>query len=168
MSAGANQVPDFAEAIPLVLRTARARSASALAANGDGAFERDDLVQEALVAVWRALRRYDSRRSSLRTFIERIVESKIRSLLRRQRTAKRTKRYQSPEPSALEFMVHVEIQIDVHRALRGLAPVDARVARLLLHEYRPAEIGRVLKISRTAVYRCIGRIRAAISKDGFV
>lgn len=158
---------DFAEAIPIVLRTARAKAVSMMAASGDRAFERDDFVQESLIAVWRRLRRYDPRRSSLQTFIDRIVTSAFRSILRRQRAAKRNGSELFPKSSSVDSQMHIEIQIRLRRAFRGLNPIDRGVARLLLCEYRPAEIGPILRISRTAVYRCIDRIRVATSVEGF-
>ena len=166
MSPSANSLPDFAEAIPYILRAARASSVSAIAAIGDGALQRDDLVQEALIAVWRRLGRYDSSRASLQTFVDRIVKSTIRTVLRRQRAAKRSKHDRSEEPGSVDFRVQFDVKIDIHRALRCLASLDLRVARLLLREYRPTEIARILKISRTAVYRSIERIRTYIGESG--
>lgn len=157
----------FLQAFPFAVRAARARSAAAAAVCGAGFIDREDLTQEALTAVWTALPRFDSTRASLRTFVERIVASKIRSVFRRVRAAKRTKRDQPGDATLVWDMVsEIELQLDLLRVLRGLPSLDRKVAYLAC-ENHPAEIARILGMSRPAVYRRIERIRTVLAIAGF-
>jgi RNA polymerase sigma factor (sigma-70 family) len=158
--------PDFADAIPFAIRSAEAKSSVSLFSRAGG-FGPDDLVQEGLIAVWRGLAGYDPLRSSLRTFAERVVTTKLRSILRSQRALKRTWRDQYSERAPIQVIVNYDVQIGVRVALTRLNSIDTRIARLLLREYRPAEITKILKVSRAGVYRSIARIRLALSDAGY-
>jgi len=63
----------FRNAYAIALRAARARAVSAVASGAIAVADREDLEQEAVVACFRALPRFDPSRASLRTFIERVV-----------------------------------------------------------------------------------------------
>lgn len=156
----------FLEVYPFARRAAQVRSWAATARHTD--LEREDLEQEALLSVWAALGRFDLTRASLRTFGESVVATCLASVVRRTRAVKRTKPadYEPPAES-LRVLVSIELRIDIQRALRKQSPQDQKVARLLQLEYGPTQIARRLKISRAAVYRSIGRIRAAVQESGF-
>jgi hypothetical protein len=63
----------FAEAYPIARRAAAVRSAAALSAVTGGLFDREDIEQQAMVALWKAVSRFDPSRGSLRTFVERVM-----------------------------------------------------------------------------------------------
>jgi RNA polymerase sigma-70 factor (ECF subfamily) len=155
----------FDLSFPLAQRAAKVRAASAKLSRAD--FDREDLEQEALIGVWSALDRFDVSRASIRTFVERVVANSIASIIRRSRSDKRAPRdddrFHGESP---RFSLTIEVRLDLDRLIANLGRRDRKVARLL-EEYRPAEIARALKISRTAVYRSIERIREVFSEAGF-
>ena len=128
--------------------------------------DREDAEQEALVAVWRALPHYDPLRASLRTFVERVVATRLVSLMRarrRQLTLEPLKDYQ---PVGLDGIPVLEFQADFQRVSTSLAERDRRLATLLV-DHSPTEASRVLSISRSTVYEGIRRIRIAFEDAGF-
>ena len=157
----------FLEALPLARRASQVRSARYDRILGALALDREDLEQDAMVGLWRALARFSPARASLRTYAERVVATRVTSSLRRA-TAK--KRSVSGDAALLadpvSLLVQIEIQIDIERALSTLKKKDRRVARLLA-SYRPAEVAKALGISRAAVYRSMDRIRMALCAAGF-
>ena len=128
--------------------------------------ERTDLEQEVLFELFRALSHYDERRASLPTFVERVIAAKTISVIRRERAQKRRKSANELRMFT-EAPLKIEVRVEIHRALVPLSKFDQRIARLLLADYRPAEISRVLGVSRTAVYRGMDRIRDALRERGF-
>jgi RNA polymerase sigma factor (sigma-70 family) len=155
------------QAYPYTIRAARARYASVVAFCGNGVLDLEDVQQEAVIAVWLALKSFDPNKASLRTFVERVVASKVQSALRRTRAAKRTKRDPSTcTTEGRELLVRIEFHLDLRSVLRGLAAPDRKVAYLLC-EYRSAEVARILNVSRASVHRSIHRIRAALLEVGF-
>jgi RNA polymerase sigma factor (sigma-70 family) len=149
---------------PLARRAANVRASSVIPRYDY--LDREDLEQDGLVAVLAAIDRYDVSRSSLRTFVERIVSNRTASILRRDRAGKRTQSadYRPPVKSPRLF-VTLELRLDLDRVLATLGRRERRVARLL-EEYRPAEVARALGICRAAVYRSIDCIREAFSEAG--
>jgi RNA polymerase sigma-70 factor (ECF subfamily) len=129
---------------------------------------REDLAQEVSLRLWCALREYDASRASLRTYTERIVDRHVASLLRRRKAKKRTRDDDMDLPaSSIELLVRIELRADIDRAFIDLGRLDLRVARLLLQDYKPAEVARKLGIPRTTVYRSIDRMRTALSRAGY-
>jgi len=154
----------FLEAGPLARRAAQVRSARAVRLLRAIGLDRADLEQEALISVWRAVSRFDPSRASLRTYVERIVESTVTTVLRRTCTQKRTPKAMShSEP--LQILVNIELRMDLDRILNGISANDRRLARLLA-EHTPAEVARIVGTSRPTVYRSIIRIRCALSEAG--
>jgi RNA polymerase sigma factor (sigma-70 family) len=127
--------------------------------------ERQDLIQDALIAVWQALRKYDASRASLLTFIEVVVRTRTASTLRSFRTRRQL------EPVAdLNLITHgnfgnIELRTDVCQVINRLGANDRRLARLLA-EHSPTEVSRILGIARSTLYEGIGRIRVAFTKAG--
>jgi RNA polymerase sigma factor (sigma-70 family) len=151
----------FLDALPLAGRAAEVRSARVIIRQA--MLDREDVKQEAIIGVWVALSRFDPSRASLRTFVERVVAAKIASLVRRSLAKKRTKHHAAAE--SFQWLVGVELHLDLQRLLAQLGPRERRVAELL-GECSPTQIARRLRISRPCVYRRINRIRAAIRKGG--
>ncbi len=131
-------------------------------------WDREDLVQEALIGVWTALPRFDPARASLRTFVERVVANRITSLVRSARS-RRTRRFgRKSLQGVLEIGTtgdHVDLRTDIRRILRRLSTFDRAVA-LHLAEYSAVETSRQLNVSRAAVYRAIARLRIAFIEAG--
>ena len=73
----------FQEVYAFALRAAQIRAAAAPYAFATA--NRQDMVQEALVAVWQALSKYDASRASLRTFLEMVIARRFISIIRSHR-----------------------------------------------------------------------------------
>jgi RNA polymerase sigma-70 factor (ECF subfamily) len=155
----------FREAYPLARRAAEVRSASVVSAVPFTNVDREDLHQEALMGVWRELGRFDSSRASLRTFVERVVYSKIASALRSQGTSRRISGVDALADHAVPPDESIDLRTDVARALTTLSDGDRKLA-LLLADHTPTQAGRQLHISRSTVYERIRRIRAAFIAAG--
>ena len=72
----------FEQAYPIAARAARVRATAAVVSGAIPVADREDFEQEGLTACWRALPQFDPARASLRTFIERVIASRIASLVR--------------------------------------------------------------------------------------
>jgi RNA polymerase sigma factor (sigma-70 family) len=160
-------VPDlFHDAYPLARRAARVHSARWLHVLRAAGFDREDLEAVCLAEVWLNLGCFNPVRSSLRTFVERIVATKTVSFLRRCRTRKRTRAVADTIGiSAIPIDVAIELRVDLRRAMTFLNGADQKIARMLLH-WTPSEIAKIYGISRTAVYRSRGRIRDVFTGAG--
>lgn len=156
----------FDHAYPLARRAARVHSAKWLRVLRAAGVDREDLEAICIAEVWSKLKRFNSEKSSLPTFVERIVAMKTVSFLRRCRTRKRTRSdADTTGISGIPIDVEIPLRVDVRRALALLDDADQKVARMLLH-WRPSEIAKLFGISRQAVYRAMGRIRQALTGAG--
>jgi RNA polymerase sigma factor (sigma-70 family) len=156
----------FREAYPHLRRAVNLRAAVLRGLRAEG-LDQGDIEQEAALAVFRRLGRFDPRRASLPTFVDRVVASAAASLVRRGMAKKRT-RIDSELANHLRVHTRVtpDLQVDIFRALSRLSCADQNVAHLVLLEYTPAEIARELGCSRAAVYRSRDRIRSALEVMG--
>ena len=157
----------FDHAYPLALRAAEVRVAGAAAAGRLTTADREDWIQELVLAAWRALPRFDATRGSLRTYVERVVANRCCSLLRSPRAA-------TDEPlethhhrlSTLDGISNVERRIDVNRVLDSLSASDRELARGL-SEHCVAGTARQLGRPRSSLYPRICAIRACFETAGF-
>lgn len=157
----------FVQAYPFARRSTQVHSA-ALSGHAMALLDPEDLGQEVLLHLWRALQGYDHSRSSLRTYTETIVASTITSALRRGKAKKRTRGPDfNSSIESVELSFRIERRIDLSRALCQLEGLDLRVARFLLRDCKPTEVARKLGVSRAAVYRSLDRIRLALEARGF-
>lgn len=154
----------FFEAYPFARRAVEVRSAKYARALRATGLDRDDLEQELLVELFRALSRFDPFRASLSTYVERVIAAKAISVIRRERAQKRCKTEEPPVLRSPDLTINVELRVDIRRTLMPLSKSDRRIARLLLWGQRPTEIARELGSSRAAVYRSMDRIRDALRK----
>lgn len=156
----------FGSAYPQARRAAEVLAGAAISAGRVRRDDREDLIQDALLGLWRELPRYDADRSSLGTFADRIVSSKVASSIRDRQAAKRRLGDElPPELEAPQDTVEIEFRSDVERVLARLRPFDHLVATMLA-EHTPAETGRVLGVSRSTVYLAIQRIREVFVAGG--
>jgi RNA polymerase sigma-70 factor, ECF subfamily len=156
----------FESAHPLALRSAQSRSRTAVARGAVPESEREDLEQEALVAVWRALPRYNPSRASLRTFVERVVATRLASFMRARRCRPVLEPLDDYQPVGLDGIPALEFRTDFQSVSASLAERDRRLAALLV-DHSPTEASRALRLSRSTVYEGIGRIRVAFENAGF-
>lgn len=156
----------FPEAYPLIRRAAQVRAAALRALRAEWV-DPEDFEQECALAAWLKLRRFDPRRASLATFIERVIATKCASLARKERARKRTRLDpDTPANGSPHAMVNFDLSLDIKRAIERLSRADQNVARLLLLAHKPAEIARRIRCSRAAVYRTMDRIRSALEASG--
>lgn len=152
----------FEQAYPLARRAVQVRAASGAMRAGD----REDFEQEALLGLWIALRRYDPSRASLRTFVERVTDNRFASLMRRRRSSLVVERLDGHWFATPDGIPAVQFQVDFERILAPLADADRTLA-LLLVDYRPTEISRMLGIARSTLYARMARLRRAFLKAGY-
>lgn len=157
----------FQQAYPLALRVAQARARAAVLSGAARLAERDDFQQEGLAACWRSLPQFDASRASLRTFMERVVASRITSLVRSTRPMSQEVSIDaaanhtcSDDASDLNF------NADLDRISASLQTSDRQLILVLL-EYSPTEASRVLGISRSTLYKRIARLRPHFAAAGY-
>ncbi|MBZ5604694.1 MAG: sigma-70 family RNA polymerase sigma factor [Acidobacteriia bacterium] len=156
----------FDDAYPVIRRVAGIRAAAVAKACRLSDDERADLEQDAALQVWRKLAVFDSSRSSLKTFIERIVANQMTSSIRRLRAEKRQAQPDECVPTHVHREIDtVNLRIDVLRVLDGLRP-DQRVVCRMLADHSAADVGRRAGISRATVYRMISHLRIAFTEAG--
>lgn len=155
----------FERAYPLALRSARVRSAAAVVCGAVLLADREDLEQEALAAVCKALQHYDPSRASVRTFVEKVVASRFASLLRSRRWQPALIPLEEQHLVGLDGIPAAEFRMDFLRVSASLAERDRRLAVFLL-DHSPTEASRKLGISRSTVYERIRRIRVVFEMTG--
>lgn len=156
----------FRKAYAIALRAARARAFSAVASGAIPVADREDLEQEGVVACFRALPRFDPRRASLRTFIERVVATRLASVIRRTRR-------NSPlvaVDALFRFPVigedgRREVRLSIDGVLASLREDDRELVGLLL-EVSPAEASRELGIPRSTIHDRIQLLRHRFTQAG--
>ena len=156
----------FEEAYPLALRAARVRAVSSVLSGVIPASDREDLEQEGLFAVLRALPQFEPDRAGLRTFCETVIASHLASLDRARRSRPHLVQLgKSHDQGDDGFGAEVELRADVQLVLDALPRLDRRIA-LSLTEHSAVETSRLLNVSRSTVYRRIRRLRAAFAEAG--
>lgn len=155
----------FEPAYPHAKRAAWVRARAAVRTRAISQADCEDLEQEAMVAFLRALPQFDSSRAQLRTFVELVITTGIASALRRQRVLQRVPAYEAQLQCCRRPTESIELRRDVERVLAVLTAEDRRLA-LLLTEQTPTEASRQLGVSRSTVYKGIGRVRLALANAG--
>jgi RNA polymerase sigma factor (sigma-70 family) len=162
-------MPDaaFLETYSVARRAAQARARAAVLSGALRFADREDIEQEALIAFWFALPRYDPKRASLATFMERVVANRVTSLIRRARRARDSCSLESADARGHSPGVgSIELHTDVIRVLERVDDRDRRLA-LALMEYTPSQASRKLLVSRSTIYEGIRRLRTAFILAGF-
>ena len=158
----------FEQAYPIAARAARVRATAAVVSGAILVADREDFEQEGLTACWRALPQFDPARASLRTFVERVIASRIASLVRAARRSPSHVPLDAAGPQPVDSSADVqELCADVARLSSAFGRHDRRLVLLLL-EHSPAEAGRMLGIPRSTVHDKILRLRRSFVEAGFV
>ena len=158
----------FEQAYPIAARAARVRATAAVVSGAILVADREDFEQEGLTACWRALPQFDPARASLRTFIERVIASRIASLVRAARRSPSHVPLNAAGPRPADSGADVqELYADVERLTSAFGCHDRQLILLLL-EHSPAEAGRLLGIPRSTVHDRILRLRHRFVEAGFV
>jgi RNA polymerase sigma factor (sigma-70 family) len=129
----------FMAIYPLLRRIAGARSARALSKFSSATAQ--DFLQEVLIAIWKALRRYDAGRASVRTFVERVAGARIASLVRTERRQRRVESIDIGQLPARDPVLALELRIDIGCVIASLSVRDRELAELLM-EHSPGEVAR--------------------------
>jgi RNA polymerase sigma factor (sigma-70 family) len=149
----------IADHLPMIRRIAAAHESNVSA--------RDDLVQEILCAVWRALPNFRGD-GGLRGFIARIAANRavthVQRALKLPDTSELTSDIVAPEPGPEANAVAVDEKVRLVRALRAL-PIGLREPALLaLEGLTQQEIADVLGITSNAVAIRLTRARSELRK----
>lgn len=123
----------------------------------------EELVQDVLILVFRALHRYDSKRSSPSTWVNRIADQRLSKYFRsreRRLRAERESGAQEDRPPSLDPAEREEVR----RLLEQLGPISHRIvaARYLLDlftEEIAAELGLSPAAVRQRISRCLSQLR---------
>ena len=158
--------PSFNDAYPIMRRVAGVRAADLAKTYGLSSEERSDLEQEAVFQVWRKLAGFDPARSSLKTFIERVVANQMTSFVRRLRALKRHAQPDERARTQVDCEADsVNLRIDVLRVLDGLRPDERDICRMLA-DHSAIDVSRRAGISRATIYRMIGHFRVVFTEAG--
>ena len=130
------------------------------AAYADSEADRQDLVQETVVQLWRAYPRFD-RRARFSTWMYRVALNVALSHAReRQRRSRRTV---AIDEAVLERVAappaHDAALAEVHALLAGLPELDRALVLLHLEGHAHDEVGEILGISASNVGTRLGRIK---------
>ncbi|HZF95053.1 MAG TPA: RNA polymerase sigma factor [Allosphingosinicella sp.] len=120
--------------------------------------DREDLRQDILLALWRALPSFRGD-SSLKTFVARVAQKRAISHVRRQSRRARTDPYEEGssgvEADQEERVIENDIKKKLAAILSGLPIAQRETAVLLLEGFSYSEIASILGISaNAAVLRC--------------
>lgn len=127
--------------------------------------DRDDLVQDMALALWRALPAF-RRECSMRTFVYRIAHNRALHFLARRRTSdaalEQTLEPADPAPSLEAIVLQKQNVRKLSESVRRLPIGYRHVVVLLLEGLDYAEIGEVLGISESNVGVRLNRARTLL------
>lgn len=149
------------------LLTANAAALRRLAASYANPGERDDLVQEIAIALWRALPRFRGDCSE-RTFLFRIAHNRcITHLAAKRPTVSLDDAGIEPADPAPGSEARIQVEQDQQRfinALRDLPLIHREVVVLVLEDLEYREIAQIVGISETNVGVRLSRARQQLRK----
>jgi len=132
--------------------------------------QRNDLLQDIHLALWRSFAGYDGR-CSLRTWVYRVAHNAASSHVLRRRRMKPTKLVSLEELELVADSANPERLISEQQALarltdmiRALKPPDSQVMLLYLEDINASAIGEITGLSARAVATRIHRIKAVLIK----
>lgn len=158
----------FEQAYPIAVRAAKVRARAAVVSGAIPVGDREDFEQEGLTACWRALPQFDPERASLPTFIERVIASRISSLVRTARLSPVQVPLNEAGPQLVDSAARAyDFQVDFDRISSAFGWPDEQLV-LLLQEYSPAEAGRMMGLPPTTVHERLLRLRRTFVAAGYV
>jgi RNA polymerase sigma-70 factor (ECF subfamily) len=132
--------------------------------------QRQDLLQEIHLALWRSMTAFDGRCSE-RTWVYRVAHNAAATYVARQRRTNMRKLATLEELTNLSDVVSPEDNADAQQALvrltelvRALNPLDKQVMLLYLEDLDAAGIGEITGLSAGAVATKVHRIKTIIGK----
>jgi len=144
------------------------RATAAVVSGAIPAADLEDFEQEGLTACWLALPKFNPARASLRTFVERVVASRIASLVRAARRSPSHVPLNAAGPQPVDSGADLqELYADVARLSSAFGSHDRQLILLLL-EHSPAEAGRMLGLPHSTVHDRIRRLRHRFVAAGLV
>ena len=157
----------FEQAYPFAARAAQVRATAAVVSGAIPAADLEDFEQEGLTACWLALPKFNPARASLRTFVERVVASRIASLVRAARRSPVHVPLKAAGPRPVDSGAELqELHADIERIASACGCHDQQLIFLLL-EHSPAEAGRMLGLPRSTVHDRILRLRHRFVAIGY-
>ena len=157
----------FEQAYPIAARAAQVRATAAVVSGAIPAADLEDFEQEGLTACWLALPKFNPARASLRTFVERVVASRIASLVRAARRSPVHVPLKAAGPRPVESGSELqELYADIDRISLAFCCHDRQLIFLLL-AHSPAEAGRMLGLPRSTVHDRILRMRRSFVRAGY-
>ena len=156
----------YTQYLPIVIKTARAFAHSKE--------DREDLTQEILIALWKALEKFEAR-SKLSTYVYRIAYRRALNWKRGQRRyGNKLFHYElEQQPGGVDqgsSNSGLEAKIEwVYRALGSLKPIDRTISLLILDGLPYSEIALILGVTETIVgvrvHRCKQHLVALLEKN---
>lgn len=167
--------PSFEEAFPVARELAHRKALAAVHRCGFTRDDREDIEAQLLLTFVLRAKKFDSSRSSLKTFASQVMDREVASILR-YRLAGRRLQLGRPElvdgdapdhlsiagPSTIERQ---EFWLDVAKVMRTL-PLTLRKTVIALRCGSPTEASQVLGIARSVVYQRIAQIRETFLAAG--
>lgn len=163
--------------------------------NGFTESDTEDIEQELVLDLLRRLPRFDERRSGRRTFISRLVENRIRTMIKHQTAKRRDYRRtvgsldETVDPhdgdsdsrldqcssdqgehslvsQLLTSEQRLDLRIDIRGLLERLPPEQRTICLLLMEGERAVTVADLLGISRSTLYERISLLRTRMHKEG--
>ena len=125
--------------------------------------DQEDLLQEVLIHWHQARDRHqDDRGASLRTFMNRVVENRLKEIARAADTDKRRVDQEVISDDDLELpapATHNDLKTDLAKVLQHLTPQQRSILGLLAQDTSKSQAAKTLGIHRDTLYEEIKRIR---------
>ena len=139
-------------------------------------WDTDEISQVLRIKAFESLRHYNPKRAKVKTYLKKVLERKVIDLLRRQKSEIRNgnisleytlKNIDLGNAKKLSefFIAYTESDVeisDVYSIINELSPDLQNVCKLLSESYNVSEIAKILKRSRTTIYKQIKEIRDAL------
>jgi DNA-directed RNA polymerase specialized sigma24 family protein len=157
----------FEQVFPIARHLAHQKAVVFVRRFGFEPYETDELESRLLLIAWRRFDKFDSSRASMRTFLSRLMDSELSSILRASGRTLHAEPLPDSVPAiaAQDDAVRGEFWIDLGRALAQLSP-EVRETAFLLSWLPPAKAGRALGCSRGTVWARIRQMRDALLAVG--
>lgn len=130
---------------------------------------KDDLIQESVIALWRARSRFNGKKASYASFAYRVSINAMKMLMRKESIHFAIQNFfELGDIEDLSFDIDRVVEIDpcvlIERALRGKKnDVVIKILKLVVQGYSCAEIGRQMHMSRAYVNRLLHEVRSELT-----